>query len=247
MHPQVQSNVWKSVVRVVISVSDSVFTTATALVVARTSTHLYLRTNLGLYVDPRFAGFLSADFKKELADFLIAHPWSVKGPKRVEITENEKPQVAIERLTPEQGDTMMEEVAKFTLEADVCWKSSADLDFAIFKVAVPEHVQLIACTIASFDVVPTMNVNIFLFRNTPYVFGAPYAIIPAHVTSHHVTGMCLSAPGIPEGAVVFTDHGIAVGYTGGCRASYPSCGFKLRGLLTDLLFTLAQTNQDNDS
>ncbi|KAG6614615.1 Crinkler (CRN) family protein [Phytophthora cinnamomi] len=169
VHPRVQSNVWKSVVRISISLSSNVVTTSTALVVFQTSTNLYLLTNLGLWVDERLVGALSSDFKKELAHFLHLHPLSVKDEKcnsRLQPSGADKPRVVIEKLIPD--DNEMEIIHGFELGNDVCWKSSADLDFAVFKVIIPEDNRLIACTMASFGVVPTMSVHAYFFRTVPY-------------------------------------------------------------------------------
>ncbi|KAL4118549.1 hypothetical protein PRIC2_010874 [Phytophthora ramorum] len=68
--PQVQSKMWKSVVRV----SSEDVCSGTAVVVDLTSTHLYLLTNLHLWVDDTFTDHLSADFTKEIKRYLRRHP-----------------------------------------------------------------------------------------------------------------------------------------------------------------------------
>lgn len=108
VHPQVQLDVWKSVVRVSVTISSKVVATVTALVVDRTATHLYLKTNLSLWADNRFASNLSTDFKKEVMRFTSLHPWSSKGKKSdgsPQSTEVNTPQIVIEQLTP-NGNTM---------------------------------------------------------------------------------------------------------------------------------------------
>ncbi|EGZ16910.1 hypothetical protein PHYSODRAFT_440636, partial [Phytophthora sojae] len=230
--PRVQMNVWKSVVRISVSLSSKEVTTSTALVVDRSPTHLYLMTNLGLWVDQRLVGDLSSDFKKEIVRFLRLHPLSAKG-EHSRASGADKPRIVVEKLNPE--DNEMEAIHEFGLESDVCWKSSADLDFAVFKVAMPGDDRLAACKMASFGVVPTMKVHAYLFRSIPYQFGPPYAIIPAQVTGVMGGEFNLSAHGLPDGAIVCTDDGLAVGYLGGASLmKYPSCGYRLEGTLLDL-------------
>ncbi|KAE9358642.1 hypothetical protein PF008_g2596 [Phytophthora fragariae] len=236
VHPRVQMNVWKSVVRISISLSSKIVTTSTALVVDRTPTHLYLLTNLGLWADERVAGDVSSDFKKEIARFLRLHPLNVKGKKRdghPQTSGAGKPQIVIEKLNPD--DNEMEVIHEFDLGSDVCWKCSADLDFAVFKVPIPEDDRLVACKMASFHLVPTIKVHAYLFRTIPYQFGPPYAIVPAQITGIMGNDINLSAHGLPDGAVVCTDDGIAVGYLGGASIKkYPSCGFRLQRMVLNL-------------
>lgn len=103
---------------------------------------------------------------------------------------------------------------------------------------------------ASFAVVPTMEVHVFLFRNIPdeMEFGPPYAIIPAQITGTVGNEINLSAHGIPEGGIVCTNDGIAVGYVGGESViKYPSRGFTLQGLPTELPSESPEANQNVDS
>ncbi|ETI33430.1 hypothetical protein F443_19887 [Phytophthora nicotianae P1569] len=60
--PDVQLNLWKSVVRV----SSEHVCSGTALVVDQTPIHLYLMTNLHLWTDATFSKYLIADFKREI-------------------------------------------------------------------------------------------------------------------------------------------------------------------------------------
>ncbi|ETO69842.1 hypothetical protein F444_13639, partial [Phytophthora nicotianae P1976] len=60
--PDVQLNLWKSVVRV----SSEHVCSGTPLVLDQTPTHLYLMTNLHLWTDATFSKYLSADFKHEI-------------------------------------------------------------------------------------------------------------------------------------------------------------------------------------
>lgn len=66
----------------------------------------------------------------------------------------------IEQLHPD--DKIVVEVHKFSFESDICWRSSADFDFAIFEVAVPQDIQLDRCEMST-EVYPTMHVHVFGF------------------------------------------------------------------------------------
>lgn len=50
-------------------------------------------------------------------------------------------QVVVEQLG--QSEETLEDVQRFTLRPEMCWRSSADDDYAIFKVAVPPEVQFV--------------------------------------------------------------------------------------------------------
>lgn len=75
--PQVQSNIWKSIVRI-----SSAVCSGTALVVDRTPTHLYLLTNLHLWDDESFAYHLIDEFKVELERYSRLHPAMKASGKR---------------------------------------------------------------------------------------------------------------------------------------------------------------------
>jgi len=135
-------------------------------------------------------------------------------------------------------------VLKVSLESGICWRSSADFDFAIFKVPTSRDVQLVRCEM-SIDIFPTMHVHVFGF---PAIlqdchFGHPYAIIPAEVTGtnwNQMTLSTLSAPGLSGSAIVCTKRGIPVGYIGDgfdgspMNEQYQSYGFTLQGIPHDL-------------
>ncbi|KAH9131985.1 hypothetical protein AeRB84_021483 [Aphanomyces euteiches] len=157
--PEVQWKLWKSVVRVVISISSCVEDTGTALVVDRTPTHLYLLTNLHLFLDEEYSDGLSDDFTKEIQRYSKLHPGkkpsgkrkkdaanisapSIRQSKRVKKVpvSSDIFQIAIEQLFPDEEE--LKEVYKFSLESSTCWRCSADFDFAIFEVPTPPNVQL---------------------------------------------------------------------------------------------------------
>ncbi|KAG6974139.1 hypothetical protein JG688_00003204 [Phytophthora aleatoria] len=140
--------------------------------------------------------------------------------------------------------TTMEEVHKFSLGSDVCWRGSAAFDFAIFEVAVPQNIQLVRCRMA-IGVHATMRVHVFGFPGAlqDRQFGHPYAIIPAEVTGWSRNQMTLSsssAPGLSGSAIVCTKRGVPVGYIGGGfdgsaqNEQHQSYGFTLHGIPPDL-------------
>ncbi|KAF0744047.1 hypothetical protein Ae201684_001680 [Aphanomyces euteiches] len=260
--PEVQWKLWKSVVRVVISISSCVEDTGTALVVDRTPTHLYLLTNLHLFLDEEYSDGLSDDFTKEIQRYSKLHPGkkpsgkrkkdaanisapSIRRSKRVKKVpvSSDIFQIAIEQLFPDEEE--LKEVYKFSLESSTCWRCSADFDFAIFEVPTPPNVQLelVRCKMA-YRVFPTMPVHVFGFPGSlDGKFDHHYAIIPAEVTGtnrNQMTLSTLSAPGLSGSAIVCTKRGIPVGYMGGGfdgsseNEQYQSYGFTLQGMPQDL-------------
>ncbi|KAF0726743.1 hypothetical protein Ae201684_015139 [Aphanomyces euteiches] len=258
--PEVQWKLWKSVVRVVISISSCVEDTGTALVVDRTPTHLYLLTNLHLFLDEEYSDGLSDDFTKEIQRYSKLHPGkkpsgkrkkdaanisapSIRRSKRVKKVpvSSDNFQIAIEQLFPDEEE--LKEVYKFSLESSTCWRCSADFDFAIFEVPTPPNVQLelVRCKMA-YRVFPTMPVHVFGFPGSlDGKFDHHYAIIPAEVTGtnrNQMTLSTLSAPGLSGSAIVCTKRGIPVGYMGGgfdgSSEQYQSYGFTLQGMPQDL-------------
>lgn len=210
-----------------------------------------------------FINHLSADFKKEIKRYCRLgrkknkkpngqkrkHPDDSKQPKRKSLRAlknkapvvSDKPQVVIEQLLPD--DTMMP-ILKFSLDSDVCWRSSADFDFAIFEVAVTQDIQLARCTMSS-HVVRTMHVHVFGFPGILQDgrFDHPYAIIPAEITGtnwNQMTLSALSSPDLSGSAIVCTKRGIPVGCIGGGfdgseeNEQYQSYGFTLQGIPRDL-------------
>ncbi|EEY55099.1 crinkler (CRN) family protein, putative [Phytophthora infestans T30-4] len=265
--PQVQRKVWKSAVRVS---SDDVCS-GSALVVDRTATHVYLLTNLHLWVDKAFTDDLSADFNKEIKQYLRLHPgMESSGTKRKAVADaselsrkfsrtsqrkapflSDKPQVVIEQYFPDSRT--LEKVLRFSLDSGVCWSSSAAFDFAIFKVAAPQDVQLTPCKMST-KVYPTMDVHVFGFPGAlPDHQVHRYAIIPATVTGWNQNQMTLSslpAPGLSGSAIVCTKRGVLVGYIGGGfdgstkNERYQSYGFTLRGIPPDLPSRLPPADED---
>ncbi|KAH9063002.1 hypothetical protein Ae201684P_009267 [Aphanomyces euteiches] len=234
----------------------------TALVVDRTPTHLYLLTNLHLFLDEEYSDGLSDDFTKEIQRYSKLHPGkkpsgkrkkdaanisapSIRRSKRVKKVpvSSDNFQIAIEQLFPDEEE--LKEVYKFSLESSTCWRCSADFDFAIFEVPTPPNVQLelVRCKMA-YRVFPTMPVHVFGFPGSlDGKFDHHYAIIPADVTGtnrNQMTLSTLSAPGLSGSAIVCTKRGIPVGYMGGGfdgsseNEQYQSYGFTLQGMPQDL-------------
>ncbi|KAL4118788.1 hypothetical protein PRIC2_011110 [Phytophthora ramorum] len=261
--PEVQSKMWKSVVRV----SSEDVCSGTAVVVDLTSTHLYLLTNLHLWVDDTFTDHLSADFTKEIKRYLRRHPrMKTSGRKRkytnvkdADVAKQprrkfprsaamkssaglDKPQVVVEQLLPDR--TKPEEVHRFSLGSDTCWCSSAAFDFAIFEVALPRDNKLVRCTI-SLKVNDPMSVDVFGFPGAleDQAFDHAYAIIPATFTGWSGNQMALSslsAPGLSGSAIVCTKRGVPVGYLGGGldgsakNEQYQFYGYSFHGVLPEL-------------
>ncbi|EEY67634.1 Crinkler (CRN) family protein [Phytophthora infestans T30-4] len=263
LDPDVQLNMWKSVVRV----SSEDVCSGTALVVDQTPTHLYLMTSLHLWTDATFADHLSADFKIQIKQYLRLHPsMKTSGRKRKDadvkdadvatqprrkstrtaamktLALSDKPQVVVEQLLP--TTTKPEEVTRFSLDKDTCWRCSAVFDFAIFEVAVPLDNKLIRCN-TSLTVYDTMSVDVFGFPGAlqDQDFGHAYAIIPARITAwceNRMTLSSLSAPGLSGSAIVCTKRGVPVGYIGGGldgsakNEQYQSYGFTFQGIIHQL-------------
>ncbi|KAG3137343.1 hypothetical protein PC128_g25758 [Phytophthora cactorum] len=263
--PDVQLNLWKSVVRV----SSEDVCSGTALVVDQTPTHLYLMTNLHLWIDATFTDHLSADFKLEIKRYLRLHPSrKTNGRKRKDADVkdanvamqprrksqrtaamkkktpalSDKPQIVVEQLLPDT--TNPEEVHRFGLDRDTCWRSSAAFDFAIFEVPVPRNNKLVRCK-TSLKVYDTMSVDVFGFPGAlqDQRFEHDYAIIPAKITGwsgNQMTLSSLSAPGLSGSAIVCTKRGVPVGYIGGGldgsakNKQYQSYGFTFHGLIPEL-------------
>ncbi|RLN91234.1 hypothetical protein BBJ28_00018016, partial [Nothophytophthora sp. Chile5] len=130
----------------------------------RTSTHLYLLTNLHLWVGETFADHLSPEFKTDIHRYLKIYPGMKASGKRTKAPViSNKPEISIEQL--QSDGTTMEVVHTFRLGRDVCWRSSADFDFAIFEVAVSQDIQLARCRMAIGGQI-TMPVHVFGFPDT---------------------------------------------------------------------------------
>ncbi|ETK73753.1 hypothetical protein L915_19352, partial [Phytophthora nicotianae] len=260
--PDVQLNLWKSVVRV----SSEDVCSGTALIVDETAMHLYLMTNLHVWTDNTFTDHLSSDFNREIRRYLKFHPSKkTNGKKRKDAdvmganvatqprrksprtaamkapASSDKPQVVVEQLLPDKSKP--EQVHRFSLDSDTCWRSSAAFDFAIFEVAVPENNKLVPCE-KSLKVYATMSVDVFGFPGAlqDQHFDHDYAIIPAKITGwsgNQMTLSSLSAPGLSGSAIVCTKRGVPVGYMGGLDGStkneqYQSYGFTFHGVIPEL-------------
>ncbi|KAF1780800.1 hypothetical protein GQ600_546 [Phytophthora cactorum] len=209
-------------------------------------------TNLRLWIDATFTDHLSADFKLEIKRYLRLHPSrKTNGRKRkdadvkdanVAMQPRHKPQVVVEQLLPDT--TKPEEVHRFSLDSDTCWRSSAAFDFAIFEVPVPRNNMLVRCK-TSLKVYDTMSVDVFGFPGAlqDQHFEHDYAIIPAKITGWSGNQMILSslsAPGLSGSAIVCTKRGVPVGYIGGGldgsakNEQYQSYGFTFHGLIPEL-------------
>ncbi|KAF0716963.1 Aste57867_2568 [Aphanomyces stellatus] len=240
IHPQVQWKLWKSVVRIIVKDASVRINFSTALVVDRTSTHLYLLTNLHLFLGEEFTDALSSDFKKEIKRYSKLHPGKKANGKRKNesardsgrsIRRTTRPtnapvsyditgiQIEIEQLISyEEG---LKGVHEFSLVSDICWDCSATFDFAILKIPIPDDTQLklVRCEMA-FGVHATMHVHVYGFPGNlkDGKFDHQYAIIPAEITGtnrNQMTLSALSAPGLSGSAIVCTKRGIPVGYLGG--------------------------------
>ncbi|KAF1777857.1 hypothetical protein GQ600_14649 [Phytophthora cactorum] len=167
-------------------------------------------TNLHVWIDTTFTDHLSADFKLEIKRYLRLHPSrKTNGRKRkdadvkdanVAMQPRHKPQIVVEQLLPDT--TNPEEVHRFGLDSDTCWRSSAAFDFAIFEVPVPRNNKLVRL----YD---TMSVDVFGFPGAlqDQRFEHDYAIIPAKITGwsgNQMTLSSLSAPGLSGSAIVCT-------------------------------------------
>ncbi|KAF0702960.1 Aste57867_7721 [Aphanomyces stellatus] len=259
--PEVQWEVWKSVVGIVVKDSMVTFATSTALVVDRTSTHLYLLTNLHFFPEETYE-CLSSEFINNIKKY-----WTDKslkkahGKRKNDSTSDSGPSIPksqrmktavsyvtdpiliqIEQLYPDEE--ALKKVHEFTLESDICWRSSVDFDFAILKIPLQAtQLDLVGCKMA-FSVYPTMPVHVFGFPGNLVggKFKHRYAIIPAQVTGimwNQMTLSTLSAPGLSGSAIVCTTRGTPVGYFGGLfdgstNEQYQSYGFTLQGLPHDL-------------
>ncbi|TDH70833.1 hypothetical protein CCR75_008337 [Bremia lactucae] len=142
MDPKIQEEMWRTVVRV-----SSKNVSGTGIILDRTQTHLYLVTNLHLWVDDSFTDYLSADFKTNIKWLLRANPKLKENGRKRKRGETrrksprlaakkaaagiDKPQVLVEQL--EQKSQKLVEVQRFCLDSDACWYSSFDL--AIFKLS----------------------------------------------------------------------------------------------------------------
>ncbi|KAL7681705.1 putative peptidase S1, PA clan [Plasmopara halstedii] len=250
--PQVQLKMWRSVVRV----SSEDVCSGSRVVVDLTSTHLYLLTNLHLWVDDTFTDHLSSDFTKEIKRYRRRHPRMKRsGRKRnannvqdadvakqtrrkstrtaamKSSVKSDKPQVVVEQLLPDR-------------------QNSAAFDFAIFKVALPRDNKLDRCTMST-NVTNTMSVDVFGFPGAleAQAFDHAYAIIPARITGwsgNQVVLSSLSAPGLSGSAIVCTKSGVVVGYLGGGldgsakNEQYQIYGYTFHGVLLELPSSLPQ-------
>ncbi|TDH70832.1 hypothetical protein CCR75_008334 [Bremia lactucae] len=205
MDPQIQEEMWRTVVRV-----SSRNASGTAIILDQTQTHLYLVTNLHLWVDDTFTDYLSADFKTNIKWLLRANPKlkeSGRKRKRGETRRKsprlaakkaaagiDKPQVLVEQL--EQKSQKLVEVQRFSLDSDACWYSSFDL--AIFKIVAPRSNNLIRCEV-SLAYVDRMNVYVskFLLLSKIQLLLHTHAMMPAYLTAgikFQMTVSFLSAP-----------------------------------------------------
>ncbi|KAG9413169.1 hypothetical protein AC1031_016189 [Aphanomyces cochlioides] len=231
LHPQIQCKVWKSVVRVVFNKSSSMEDWGSALVVVRTSTHLYLLTNLHLFLNEQYSNSLSDEFKSELQRYASIH----SGEKPIGDHEADAPsmcEISIEQFIDDENALM--EISKITLERGHCLHSSADFDLAILEVPTPHSVQidLVPCRMAH-DVCPTMPVYVFGFPRFqhPQVV-IKYAITPAQVISTHGNQMALSTLSLrclSGSGIVCNLAGSPVGYLCGGERSHP-LGYTLKGI-----------------
>ena len=136
IHPDIQFNIWKSVVRIVIE--DCV---GTGIVIDKDEDSLYIMTNLHL-IRNDMDGYISDYFRKQIAKYSKINPHAKKGAKR-KAEAIDPIQVYISQLV----NGVLEDIGQFILHEDVCWESDADFDYLIWKSLF-------------FHVAPLKNVNI---------------------------------------------------------------------------------------
>lgn len=252
IHPEIQSSIWKSVVRIVIEDFD--VTVGTGIVIDKDEDSLYIMTNLHLIVD-NMDDYISDNFKMQIAKYLKINPHAKKGAKR-KIEELDKdqsidpPQVYISQLV----EGILKNVGQFVLHKDVCWDSDADFDYLIWKIPIFPNCSLENCDYSRV-INNSMGVHIFGFPGAleNSQFKHQYAIIPAQITGtlntititigldkvNHVILSTLSAPGLSGSAIVCTQRGTPIGYLGGGfdadgNQQYQSYGYSFAGLPTTL-------------
>ncbi|KAG9402731.1 hypothetical protein AC1031_007340 [Aphanomyces cochlioides] len=190
---------------------------STALVVDRTSTHVYLLANLHLFLGEEYMNILSPGFNRETELYLKLHPGKKANAKRKKETTGDS--VVIEQLFPDEE--ALKEVCTVKFSSDICWNCSATFDFAILKIPTPPNVQLnlVRCEM-TFGVYAPMPVHLFGFPENfeDENFDHSGAIVSAKVTGMDWNQMILStqsALGLSGCAIVYTNRGTPVGYFGG--------------------------------
>ncbi|KAH9101940.1 hypothetical protein AeMF1_021386 [Aphanomyces euteiches] len=241
LDPQVQRKLWKSVVRITVDDSFGLTDASTALVVERTSTHLYLLTNLHLFLDEAYSDALSDDFKEEIKVYLKMHPGkkkeaqvkhandtglSLRRSQRAKKASNASSniQIAIEQVFPDEE--ALKKVYQFSLSSEICRDCSANFDFGVLEIPAPPTAQidLVGCHMA-FQVLPSMPVHVFGFPDNLVEgkFDLNHAIVPAQVTDmdwNEVTITAFSATRLSQCSIVCSKWGVPVGYLdGGFRES----------------------------
>lgn len=239
IHPDIQENIWKSVVR--ISCDDFV---GSGLVIDKFDEDveglgrgLYILTNLHLLgADKSLVDRVSGDFKKELKKLDAVgklHAKRIKKPKldlqdskkKRKFARNDKSEFESQdplKVNVEQyrGQKLMS-AFDFILDETVCWEASSNFDFMIFKVPIPQNCLLEKCDYTQFYCDP-MKVHIFGFPGAvagDLSFEHDYAVIPAQITGRNSLGHLLlwtpSTPGLSGSAIVCTEWGCPIGYLGG--------------------------------
>jgi hypothetical protein len=222
--PNVQSKIWKSVVR--ISCDEFV---GSGLIIdkydedvkslgAGLDKSLYILTNLHLLGnDQDVMNCISDDFKKEVTKLEVIGQIHARKTKKQKRDSIDPLKVKVEQLSGSEMVTVLD----FILEKDVCWEASSNFDMMIFKVPIPTDCLLEKCDYTKFNC-DTMPVHIFGFPGALAVnisFEHDYAIIPAQITGRDAVGhlllSTLSTPGLSGSAVVCTGRGTPIGYLGG--------------------------------
>lgn len=225
IHPDIQSTIWKSVVR--ISCDEFV---GSGLIIDKygeddkrlgegLANSLYILTNLHLLGnDKDMMDRVSADFRKEMKNLETIGKLHAKTRKKQKINASDPMEVRVEQY---DGSKELVLALKFILDKDACWVANSKYDCMILKVRIPQNCSLEKCTYDTkyFD---TMPVHIFGFPGAlvgVVPFQHDYAMIPAQITGGDANGhmllSTLSTPGLSGSAIVCTARGFPVGYLGG--------------------------------
>ncbi|KAH9144131.1 hypothetical protein AeRB84_011904 [Aphanomyces euteiches] len=142
--PPVQLKHWKSVVKITIKDSFAPIDVATALVVDRTSTHVYLLTNLDLFLGEKYTNVLSSGFKRQLEFYLKLHRGLKANAKQKEKTAcdsgpstvlHDSVEVVIEQRFPDEA--ALKEVLRLRFSSDICWNCLILRSWKFLRLQMP--------------------------------------------------------------------------------------------------------------
>ena len=245
--PEVQSTIWKSVVRITCQDEFS----GSGLIIDKYdndvkglgptyANSLYILTNLHLLgKEKHVMESISPDFQKQIKKLGKLGKFHGESRSKKQKLDSQDPlKVQVEQFR----DGKLVNALEFTLSNDVCWEAYSNLDMMILKVPIPKDCSLEKCNYTQYYV-DTMPVHIFGFPGSLVAdasFQHDYAIIPAQITGRDPVGRLLlstlSAPGLSGSAIVCTARGEAIGYLGGGfdtgrgNQQYQSYGFGFIGL-----------------